>query len=54
MIWGQSSQAVPQLEVVDGTTFDFGDVQPHQTLTHTFVLKNLGDSVLSIQQAKGG
>jgi hypothetical protein len=54
MIWVQSSPAAPQLEVVDGTTFDFGNVRANQTLTHTFVLKNIGDSVLNIQQAKGG
>ena len=46
--------AAPQLEVVGGPTFNFGDVQANQTLTHTFVLKNTGDSVLRIQQAKGG
>ncbi|GAK52503.1 hypothetical protein U14_03754 [Candidatus Moduliflexus flocculans] len=48
------AQAAPQLEVVGGTTFDFGDVQPNQTLTHEFVFKNTGDSVLTIEQVKGG
>jgi hypothetical protein len=50
----QSSQAAPQLEVINGPTFDFGDVQANQTLTHIFVLKNSGDSVLKIEQASGG
>ena len=53
-IWNQSVQAAPQLEVEDGTTFNFGDVQANQTLTHTFVLRNTGDSVLKIEQVKGG
>ena len=48
------AQAAPGLEVVDGTTFDFGNVQPNQQLTHEFVFKNTGDSVLVIQQVKGG
>lgn len=50
----QAILAAPQLEVVGGPTYDFGDVQANQTLTHTFVLKNVGDDVLRIQQAKGG
>ena len=47
-------QAAPMLEVVDGTTFDFGNVQPNQQLTHEFVFNNTGDSVLVIEQVKGG
>ncbi len=46
--------AAPQLEVVGGTTFDFGDTTPNQTLIREFVFKNHGDSVLRIEQAKGG
>ena len=53
-VGAQALLAAPQLEVVGGSTFHFGDVQANQTLTHTFVLKNAGDSVLRIQQAKGG
>ncbi len=48
------AQATPQLEVVDGISFDFGDVQPNQTLTHEFVFENHGDSTLIIEQVKGG
>ncbi len=47
-------EASPRLEVVDGLHFDFGDVEPNQTLTHYFVFKNHGDSMLSILKAKGG
>jgi len=47
-------EAAPQLEVVDGITFDFGNVQPNQQLTHEFVFKNTGDSALIIEQVKGG
>lgn len=50
----QASEAAPQLEVVGGISFDFGDVQPDQTLTHHFVFKNHGDSTLNILKAKGG
>ena len=52
--WIQNATAAPQLEVVGGPSFDFGDVQPDTTLRHEFVLKNVGDSVLNIEQAKGG
>lgn len=50
----QGAQAAPQLDVVGGTTFDFGDVQANQTLRNIFIFKNHGDSVLNIEQAKGG
>ena len=50
----QSSEAAPQVEVIDGTTFDFGEVEGNQTITHEFVLKNSGDSVLRIENTKGG
>jgi hypothetical protein len=48
------AEAVPQIEFVDGVTFDFGDVQPNSTVTHTFVFTNPGDEVLNIVQVKGG
>jgi len=54
VIGTQVSQAAPRLEVVGGTTFDFGDVQANTTLTHTFILKNVGDSLLKILQLKSG
>jgi hypothetical protein len=50
----QALEANPQLEVLDGISFDFGDVQPNQTLTHNFIFKNHGDSTLNILKAKGG
>ena len=48
------SQAAPKLEVVDGSSFNFGTVSGNQTITHEFVFKNHGDSVLHILKAKGG
>lgn len=51
---GQNVMAEPRLEIVEGPSWDFGEVAANQTLTHTFVLKNTGDSVLHIQQAQGG
>ncbi len=50
----QKSLAVPKLEVIGGTNFDFGIVNGNQTITHEFVLNNHGDSVLHILKAKGG
>ncbi len=50
----QTAEAVPQLKVLEGLSFDFGDVQPNQTLTHNFVFKNHGDGTLNILKAKGG
>ena len=54
MACGKASQAAPQLEIVGGASFDFGDAQPNQALTHEFVFRNHGDSVLKIEQVKGG
>ena len=53
-IRSQGLQAAPLLEIEGGITFDFGDVQINQTLKHTFILKNIGDRMLKIEQAKGG
>ena len=53
-VWTQSGQAAPQLEIVDGTTFDFGDIQPRSKVTHTFILKNRGESLLKIKSLKAG
>ncbi len=50
----QVVQAAPQLEVVEGTTFDFGDMQANTTLTHSFILKNVGDRLLKIEKVKAG
>lgn len=38
------------IEVVSGS-FDFGRLKKGDTLKHTFVLKNIGDNVLSIKKA---
>ena len=51
---GVGASAAPQIEVIGGPTFDFGDVQANKNLTHEFVFNNTGDSVLRIQQVKGG
>ncbi len=53
-VWTLIADATPQLEFVGGTTFDFGDVQPNEKLTHTFVFKNTGEKTLKIEQVKGG
>lgn len=53
-VWNQVGQATPQLEVVDGTSFNFGDIQANTTLTHTFILKNVGDSLLKIEKVRAG
>lgn len=50
----QISHAAPKIEFADGIEFDFGKVEAEETLSHTFVFKNAGDSVLNIEQVKGG
>ncbi len=54
VFWVQMGQAAPRLEVVGGIVYDFGDVEANTTLTHTFILKNVGDSVFKIEQLKSG
>ena len=53
-VWTAVVQAAPQVEFVGGTTFDFGDVQANEKLTHTFGFKNTGDAVLKIGKVEGG
>ena len=52
--WTAIAQAAPQVEFVGGTTFEFGDVQANEKLTHTFGFKNTGDAVLKIGKVEGG
>jgi hypothetical protein len=54
LIWPQVGQAAPRLEIAEGMAYDFGDVKANTTLSHTFILKNVGDSVLKIERVKGG
>lgn len=53
-IWVGVTHAAPQMEFVEGTTFDFGNVQANARLNHIFVFKNIGDEVLHIKNVKGG
>lgn len=53
-ILGAVVYATPQIEFVEGTTFDFGNVQANEQLTHVFVFKNAGDTMLKIENVKGG
>jgi len=54
LVWTSAAFAAPQIEFVEGLTFDFGDVKANETLTHEFVFKNIGDALLKIEQVKGG
>lgn len=38
----------PSFEVVDGTVFDFGAMNKHETKSHKFVVKNTGNAVLTM------
>ncbi len=53
-VWTQTGEAAPQLEVVDGTSFDFGEIQPRSKVAHTFILKNQGERLLKIKSVKAG
>jgi hypothetical protein len=52
--WALEVEAASQIEFVGGTTFDFGDVQANETLTHIFVFRNIGDEVLKIENLESG
>ena len=52
--WVFSVSAAPQIEFVEGTTFDFGKAEANKKLTHTFVFKNNGDKILKIERLESG
>ena len=43
---------IPKIQM-DEEIFDFGDIQQGESVTHDFVLKNIGDANLIISSAKG-
>lgn len=45
---GQST-GTPKLEVVGGPQFDFGTMQHGDTMSHTFVFRNVGDGPLNLE-----
>ena len=44
--------AVPEIEMLE-TSYDFGKMQQGESVTHDFVLKNIGEADLTISAAKG-
>ncbi len=42
------STGTPKLEVVDGTEFRFGTMQHGESMSHTFVFRNIGDGPLTL------
>jgi hypothetical protein len=42
--------SLPTLEVLNGSTYDFGDVYRGQKVTHQFTLRNAGNDTLRISQ----
>ena len=52
--WALRVDAAPQIEFEGGVTFDFGDVQANEKLTHIFVFRNIGDKVLKIERLESG
>ncbi len=44
--------AVPEIEMLE-TSYDFGKMQQGESVTHDFVLKNIGEADLIISAAKG-
>ena len=50
----QSAEKVPTPKIqMDEESFDFGEIQQGESVTHDFVLKNIGDANLIISTAKG-
>jgi hypothetical protein len=50
----QSAEKVltPKIQMIE-ESFDFGEIQQGESVTHDFVLKNIGDAKLVISTAKG-
>lgn len=46
------STGTPKLEVVGGPQFDFGTMQHGDTMSHTFVFRNVGDSPLNLEMGR--
>jgi len=44
--------AIPEIEMLE-TSFDFGEMQQGESVTHDFILKNVGEADLIISAAKG-
>ena len=44
--------SAPNIEMLE-TSFDFGEIQQGESVTHEFILKNSGDAELIITAAKG-
>jgi len=44
--------AVPEIEMLE-TSYDFGEMQQGESVTHDFILKNIGEADLIISTAKG-
>ena len=44
--------STPNIEMLE-TSFDFGEIQQGESVTHEFILKNSGDAELIITAAKG-
>lgn len=44
--------AVPEIEMLE-TSYDFGEMQQGESVTHDFILKNIGEADLIISAAKG-
>ena len=44
--------STPNIEMLE-TSFDFGEIQQGESITHEFILKNSGDAELIITAAKG-
>ena len=44
--------AIPEIEMLE-TSFDFGEMQQGESVTHDFILKNIGEADLIISAAKG-
>ncbi len=43
---------IPEIEMLE-TSFDFGEMQQGESVTHDFILKNVGEANLIISAAKG-
>ena len=43
---------IPEIEMLE-TSFDFGEMQQGESVTHDFILKNIGEANLIISAAKG-
>ena len=54
LVFSRSAYGPPQISIVGGNTYDFGELDEGRAITHNFVVKNTGSEELKILQLRSG